>query len=50
MKPDEAKRVYTPGGGLQEALYSWLCPNLMINMYPDNVSANLILPIFQERH
>jgi choline monooxygenase len=26
------------------ALYYWLFPNLMLNVYPDNVSANLIVP------
>jgi choline monooxygenase len=46
---DSAERFYPPGGGLQEALYFWVFPNLMVNIYPDNVSTNLILPISQEK-
>jgi len=34
---------------LQEALYFWIFPNLMLNIYPDNVSTNLIVPISQEK-
>jgi phenylpropionate dioxygenase-like ring-hydroxylating dioxygenase large terminal subunit len=46
---DAGERFYPPGTGLQEALYFWLFPNLMVNIYPDNVSTNLILPISQEK-
>ena len=28
-----------------EALYYWLFPNLMLNVYPDNVQVNLVLPL-----
>jgi choline monooxygenase len=49
MKSGEGERLYTPGTGLQEALYFWIFPNLMLNIYPDNVSTNLILPISQEK-
>jgi choline monooxygenase len=50
MKSDDSgERFYPPGGGLQEALYFWVFPNLMVNIYPDNVSTNLILPISQEK-
>src|SRR5262249_21775159 len=28
-----------------EALYFWMYPNLMLNVYPDNFSTNLILPL-----
>lgn len=31
-------------GGATEAQYFWIYPNLMINVYPDNYSTNLILP------
>lgn len=27
-----------------EALYYWVFPNLMLNIYPDNISTNVILP------
>jgi choline monooxygenase len=32
-----------------EAEYYWLFPNLMLNVYPDNFSTNLILPLGPER-
>jgi len=46
---DVGERFYPPGTGLQEALYFWIFPNLMLNIYPDNVSTNLIVPISQEK-
>ena len=50
MKTEDAgERFYPPGTGLQEALYFWIFPNLMFNIYPDNVSTNLIVPISQEK-
>jgi choline monooxygenase len=46
MKPEESgERFYAPGTGLQEALYFWVFPNLMLNIYPDNISTNLIVPL-----
>jgi choline monooxygenase len=32
-----------------EAEYFWVYPNLMLNVYPDNFSTNLIVPVGQER-
>lgn len=32
-----------------EALYFWVFPNLMLNVYPDNYSTNLIVPLGPER-
>jgi choline monooxygenase len=50
MKPDDAgERFYAPGAGLKEALYFWIFPNLMLNIYPDNVSTNLIVPLSHEK-
>lgn len=50
MKADDtAERAYAPGTGLQEALYFWIFPNLMLNIYPDNISTNLIVPISHEK-
>jgi phenylpropionate dioxygenase-like ring-hydroxylating dioxygenase large terminal subunit len=50
MKPeDSGERFYTPGAGLQEALYFWVFPNLMLNIYPDNISTNLIVPLSHEK-
>jgi phenylpropionate dioxygenase-like ring-hydroxylating dioxygenase large terminal subunit len=44
---DTGERFYAPSGGgaLQEALYFWIFPNLMLNIYPDNLSTNLIVPL-----
>jgi choline monooxygenase len=44
---DMGERFYAPGNGTQEALYFWIFPNLMLNIYPDNVSINLIVPLSQ---
>jgi len=51
MKPeDSAERFYAPGtGGLKEALYFWIFPNLMLNIYPDNLSTNLIVPLSHDK-
>src|SRR5580704_7443486 len=50
MKPEDAgERFYAPGKGLQEALYFWAFPNLMLNIYPDNVSTNVIVPLSQDK-
>ena len=50
MKPEEAgERFYALGTGLQEAVYFWIFPNLMLNIYPDNVSTNLIVPLSQDK-
>jgi choline monooxygenase len=50
MKPEDAgERFYAPGSGLQEALYFWIFPNLMLNIYPDNVQTNLIVPVSHDK-
>jgi choline monooxygenase len=50
MKAEEnAERFYAPGGGLRQAVYFWIFPNLMVNIYPDNVSTNLIVPISHDK-
>jgi len=49
MKSEDGERLYAPGTGLQEALYFWIFPNLMVNMYPDNVSTNLIVPLSHDK-
>jgi choline monooxygenase len=46
---DSGERAYAPGSGTQEALYFWIFPNLMLNIYPDNVSTNLIVPLSQDK-
>src|SRR5947207_14326252 len=41
--------MYAPGAGLQDALYFWIFPNLMLNIYPDNISTNVIVPLSHEK-
>ena len=50
-KPEDAAgRAYAPGAGLpNEALYFWVFPNLMLNIYPDNLSTNLIVPLSHDK-
>ena len=51
MKPnDDTERAYAPGtGNLKEAFYFWIFPNLMLNIYPDNLSTNLIVPLSHDK-
>ena len=51
MKPgDEGERFYQPGQqAMNEALYFWIFPNLMLNIYPDNFSTNLIVPLGHDK-
>ena len=50
MKAEEtSERFYAPGSGREEAAYFWIFPNLMFNIYPDNISTNLIVPISHEK-
>jgi choline monooxygenase len=46
---DSGERFYAPGTGLQQALYFWIFPNLMLNIYPDNISTNIIVPLSAEK-
>jgi choline monooxygenase len=41
-------RLRTDAAG-GEAAYWWIWPNLMLNVYPDNFSTNLIVPLGAER-
>lgn len=36
-------------GVAPEALYYWVFPNLMLNLYPDNLQTNVILPLGHDR-
>lgn len=50
MKSEEnTERFYESGSGLRKAAYFWIFPNLMLNIYPDNVSTNLIVPISHDK-
>ncbi len=46
---DASGRLYEPGTGLQEALYFWVFPNLMLNIYPDNIQTNVIVPLSHDK-
>jgi phenylpropionate dioxygenase-like ring-hydroxylating dioxygenase large terminal subunit len=38
-------RRYTYADDSQQALYYWVFPNYMLNIYPDNLSLNVIVPL-----
>ena len=42
-------RRYVRTESESEALYYWIFPNTMLNIYPDNMSINIILPIDHEK-
>jgi choline monooxygenase len=39
------KRQYDESDAGNKALYFWVFPNFMLNIYPDNLSSNIILPV-----
>jgi choline monooxygenase len=43
------RRYLRSPDGEEDALYYWLFPNTMFNLYPDNVSTNVILPLGHDR-
>ena len=43
------RRYVRAAEGESDALYYWLFPNAMFNIYPDNLSMNLVLPLAPER-
>ncbi len=52
LKPTEElgrDRRFVRSEGENEALYYWLFPNTMFNIYPDNMSSNVILPVGVDR-
>ena len=49
IRPDQAARLRLVEGAEPAALFIWLYPNLMLNIYPDNYSTNLIIPLGPER-
>jgi choline monooxygenase len=46
---DSLYRRNLPEGAEPEALYYWMFPNLMLNLYPDNLQTNVILPLGPDR-
>ncbi len=48
-RPDSLYRRNLEEGAEAQALYYWVFPNLMLNIYPDNLQVNIILPLGHER-
>jgi choline monooxygenase len=48
-KPDSLYRRNLEEGTSAQALYYWVFPNLMLNIYPDNLQINIILPLGPDR-
>ena len=48
-KPDSLYRRNLVEGANAQALYYWIFPNLMLNIYPDNLQLNIILPLGHDR-
>ena len=46
---DSVYRRNLSEGESPQALYYWIFPNLMFNLYPDNLQTNLIVPLGPER-
>lgn len=46
---NDPKRRYWATEEQNEALYFWVFPNLMLNVYPDNLSTNLVLPLGHDK-
>src|SRR5262249_25052314 len=44
-----APRRYEFTDSSESALYNWIFPNFMLNVYPDNLSSNIILPLGHDR-
>jgi choline monooxygenase len=42
-------RRYEFGDSSNSALYYWIFPNTMLNVYPDNLSTNIIVPLGPEK-
>ena len=53
LKPGEElgrdRRFMRTADGEENALYYWVFPNTMFNIYPDNLSSNVILPLGHDR-
>src|SRR5207245_9362118 len=44
-EPGRDRRYIRQPGTEEDALYYWVFPNTMFNIYQDNISSNLILPL-----
>ena len=43
------RRYVRSGEGEQDALYYWIFPNVMLNVYLDNTSINIIIPVGHDK-
>ena len=43
------RRYVRSGEGEEDALYYWIFPNVMLNVYLDNTSINIIIPVGHDR-
>ena len=43
------RRYVRSGAGEQDALYYWIFPNVMLNVYLDNTSINIIIPVGHDK-
>lgn len=48
-RADSLYRRSIAEGALPQALYYWIFPNIMLNIYPDNLQVNAILPLGHDR-
>ncbi|MYD09128.1 MAG: Rieske 2Fe-2S domain-containing protein [Chloroflexi bacterium] len=51
VKPGETRdrRYVRSGEGEEDALYYWIFPNVMLNVYLDNTSINIIIPLGHDK-
>ncbi|MGI8782718.1 MAG: aromatic ring-hydroxylating oxygenase subunit alpha [Acidobacteriota bacterium] len=49
IRADSSRIAQQEGQAESRAQYFWIFPNLMLNLYPDNFSTNLILPLGPDR-
>ena len=51
VKPGETRdrRYVRSGEGEEDALYYWIFPNVMLNVYLDNTSINIIIPVGHDK-
>ena len=42
-------RRFMRTSGEEQALYYWIWPNYMLNLYPDNMSINIVIPLDHRR-
>lgn len=46
---ESENRIYGKDGQVKQTLYYWLFPHFMLNIYPDNMSANYVIPLAPDK-